>query len=63
MPCAGARLTAPGLSGIPPALGARWSLARDNPEAISSTVGFGAPVKTGPAIVLMLIALLTLDNR
>ena len=33
------------------------ALARDNPETISSIVGFGAPVKTGPAIVLMLVAL------
>jgi hypothetical protein len=38
-------------------------LARDNPETISSPVGLGALVKTGPAIVLMLVTLLTLHNR
>jgi hypothetical protein len=38
-----------------------WPATTGKP--VSSTVGFGALVKTGPAIVLMLIALLTLDNR
>ncbi|MCU1283588.1 MAG: hypothetical protein JWM53_7134 [bacterium] len=32
-------------------------------KPVSSIVAFGALVKTGPAIVLMLVALLTLDNR
>jgi hypothetical protein len=45
-----------GAQGVP-------ALARDNPETISSIVGFGALVKIGPAMVLMLIARLTLDNR
>jgi hypothetical protein len=51
------------LSGIPPAPGERRLWPATTGKPISSTVGFGALVKTGPAIVLMLVALLTLDNR
>jgi hypothetical protein len=47
------------LPGIPAGARDALGLARDNPETISSIVEFGA----GPAIVLMLVALLTLDNR
>jgi hypothetical protein len=51
------------LSAIRPALGARWPWPATTGKPVSSIVALGAPVKTGPAIVLMLVALLTLDNR
>jgi hypothetical protein len=51
------------LSGIPPALGARWHWPATTGKPVSSIVALGPLVKTGPAIVLVLVALLTLDNR
>jgi hypothetical protein len=56
-------LVARGFVGHSASPGARWLWPATTGKPVSSIVAFGALVKTGPAIALMLVALLTLDDR
>jgi hypothetical protein len=56
-------LVARGFVGHSAVPGARWLWPATTGKPVSSILAFGALVKTGPAMVLMLVARLTLDNR